>query len=87
LVFGTSDGVGDGGTGAGDGGTITPPTGDETLDDLVAEATTAFENANAALAQGDLAGYQRWIDEAERLVIEIEALVNQSTDASALHVG
>jgi len=89
LVFGVSAGGGDGGTGDGDGdgGTIVPPTGDETIDELIAEATTAFDNANAALAQGDLAGYQTWIDEAERLLIEIEILVNQSTDASAIHVG
>lgn len=86
LVFGISAG-GDGGAGSGDGGTVDPPTGDETIEELVAEATTAFENANTALAQGDLAGYQRWIDEAERILVEIEILVSQSTDASALHVG
>ncbi len=87
LVFGTATGGGGGETGDDDGGTVDPPTGDETIEELVAEATTAFENANNALAQGDLADYQRWIDEAERILIEIETLVSQSTDASALHVG
>ncbi len=88
LVFGTAAGGGGGGeTADDDGGTVDPPTGDETIEELVAEATTAFENANNALAQGDLADYQRWIDEAERILIEIERLVSQSTDASALHVG
>ena len=87
LVFGTAAGGGGGETADDDGGTVDPPTGDETIEELVAEATTAFENANNALAQGDLADYQRWIDEAERILIEIERLVSQSTDASALHVG
>jgi uncharacterized membrane protein (UPF0182 family) len=86
LVFGVATNGG-GETGDDDGGTVDPPTGDETIEELVAEATTAFDNANNALAQGDLAGYQRWIDVAEGILIEIETLVSQSTDASALHVG
>ena len=80
LVFGPSTG----------GGVVDPvdPTtgGDGTVDELVAEANVAFANANAALAAGDLAGYQRWVDEAERLLQEISDLISSSTDASALHV-
>ena len=80
LVFGPSTG----------GGAVDPvdPTtgGDGTVDELVAEANVAFANANAALAAGDLADYQRWVDEAERLLQEISDLISSSTDASALHV-
>lgn len=65
-----------------------PATGDDsTLGELIAEADTAFDNANAALESGDLAGYQRWVDQAERILQEIAALVDETTEASALHVG
>jgi hypothetical protein len=36
----------------------------------------AFGNAEAALADGNLAEYQRWVDEAERLVGEIEEILS-----------
>jgi hypothetical protein len=42
----------------------------------VEQATEAFANADAALADGDLAGYQRWVEEAERLVGEIEIILS-----------
>jgi len=81
LVFGPS---------AGDDGPIVDPPdtgdGDSTLEELIAEADAAFTNANDALAAGDLAGYQRWVDEAERILGEIADLVNQNTDASVLHI-
>lgn len=80
LVFG--DGAGDG-DGDGDGGEQ-PPTGDRTIEELVAEANSAFANADAALRRGDLAEYQRWVDEAERIVAEIERLIRSSTDARRL---
>lgn len=79
LVFGESTGEVDG-----DDTVIEPPTGDETLEELVAEANTAFANANAALRGGDLAEYQRWVEEAERILSEIEALLASTSDASAL---
>ena len=81
LVFGTADIEGD--------EPVAPPdTGDDsTLEELIAEADAAFVNANSALQRGDLAGYQRWVDEAERILQEMAALVNETTDASALHVG
>lgn len=81
LVFGPSDG--------GDPPIVDPPDagdGDSTLDDLIAEADAAFTSANDALAAGDLAGYQKWVDEAERILGEIGDLVNRNTDASALHI-
>ena len=79
LVFGPSDGEGE---------VEPPPTdGDSTLEELITEAGAAFDNASAALTNGDLAGYQRWVEEAERLLAEIANLVNQGSDASALHIG
>lgn len=81
LVFGTADIEGD-------EPAAPPDTGDDsTLEELITEADAAFANANAALQRGDLAGYQRWVDEAERILQEMAALVNETTDASALHVG
>ncbi len=80
LVFGESSG--DGGDGQ-DGGEP-PPSGDQTIEELVAEANTAFANANSALRRGDLAEYQRWVEEAERVLAEIASLLdpaNQGTDA------
>ncbi len=80
LVFGPTDIDG--------GETVEPPDvggGDSTLGELIDEADAAFANANSALQSGDLAGYQTWVDEAERILDEIAALVNETTDASALH--
>ncbi|MFV1962253.1 MAG: UPF0182 family protein [Acidimicrobiia bacterium] len=80
LVFGPAD--------VDAGEPVAPPEdgADTTLGELIAEADAAFANANAALQSGDLAGYQRWVDEAQRILGEIAALVNEPTDASALHV-
>ena len=69
LVFGSNDDDGDG-----DGGGGEVPDG-ETIEELVVQARQAFTNAEAALATGDLAGYQRWINEAERLLGEIEMIL------------
>ncbi len=82
LVFGESSE--DGGEGQ-DGGE-TPPSGDQTVEELVAEANTAFANANSALRRGDLAEYQRWVEEAERILAEISSLLDPAdagTDARA----
>ena len=80
LVFGELD----------PGGPVLPPVqpptdGDSTLEELVAEANTAFARADAALRAGDLADYQRWVEEAKRILGEIENLLNESADASVLH--
>ncbi len=85
LVFGPSPGGGDG-DGDGDGGeTPPPPSGDSTLEELIAEAEQAFDNADAALRTGNLAEYQTWVDEAQRILDEIADLVNSTTSAGRLH--
>ena len=81
LVFGASEG----GSG-GDPGPVDPPPGtDSTLEELIAEAEQAFQNADAALRAGDLAEYQTWVNEAQRILDEIADLVNSSTSAGRLH--
>lgn len=50
----------------------------ETIEELISQASTAFTNAQNALAAGDLAGYQRWVDEAQRVIGEIESLLGGS---------
>ncbi|REK25785.1 MAG: UPF0182 family protein [Actinobacteria bacterium] len=75
LVFGTEDGQDGDGDGDGDGGEI--PDG-ETVEELIAQAAAAFANADEALAAGDLAGYQRWVEEAQRLIGEIEAILQDA---------
>jgi uncharacterized membrane protein (UPF0182 family) len=70
LVFGESIGGEDP---DGDSGGIPDA---ETVAGLVEQAAEAFANAEAALADGNLAEYQRWVDEAERLVGEIEEILS-----------
>jgi uncharacterized protein len=55
------------------------PDGD-TIEALASQATEAFQNAQDALGAGDLAGYQRWVDEAERIVGEIEKILAGATE-------
>ncbi len=45
-----------------------PTTGDQTVEQLLSDASEAFDRANQALRSGDLAEYQRLIDQAARLV-------------------
>jgi uncharacterized membrane protein (UPF0182 family) len=76
LVFGdTGTGGGDGG---GDGGPSDEPPIEGSLEELVAQAEEAFAQADTALRAGDLAGYQRWVDEAQRILDEIAELVGQA---------
>lgn len=66
---GTSDGGGGNGSGGGDGGDNgggTPSGG--TVSDLLDQANDKFAEANQALEDGDLAGYQTAVDEAKALV-------------------
>jgi len=88
LVFGTVDGDGgDGGDGDGDGGTVDPPPpsdGDATIEDLIAEAEDAFANADAALRSGDLAAYEQWVEEAQRVLEEIANLVGNTEPNAAV---
>ena len=82
LVFGETDGSGDGD----DGGPVDPPSGggdgDATIEELIAQANAAFARAEAALRSGDLAGYQEAVEEAARIVEEIESLYNTGKEAS-----
>jgi uncharacterized protein len=79
LVFGApEDGEGDGDDG--DGGDP-PPVG--SIEELLAEAEAAFANADGALRAGDLAGYQEWVDEAERILDDIADLLNETEPNAA----
>jgi hypothetical protein len=61
------------------------PGTDATLEELVTEANAAFANADEALRAGDLAEYQRWVDEAQRVLGEIQDLIEASREAAVLH--
>ncbi|HEY5889403.1 MAG TPA: UPF0182 family protein [Acidimicrobiia bacterium] len=50
----------------------------ETIEALIVQANEAFENAQDALSAGDLAGYQRWVDEAQRIVGQIDAILTEA---------
>ncbi len=58
-----------------------PGESDATLEELVEAAEQAFANAETALRSGDLANYQRWVGEAQRLLNEIADLVNPPPNA------
>jgi uncharacterized membrane protein (UPF0182 family) len=80
LVFGApgEDDEGD------DEETPTEPPVEGSIEELIQEAEDAFANADAALRQGNLAEYQNFIDEAQRVLNEIADLVGSSEpDASA----
>lgn len=83
LVFGASDGEGDGGTVE-----PPPPTSDgDTVEELLDQAAQAFAAADAALKTGDLAEYQRQVDEANRLIEEARALIAGEVEAAAARTG
>jgi uncharacterized membrane protein (UPF0182 family) len=73
------------GGGIDDGEEPEPPPSDTeaTLEELVAEANAAFSRANDALRAGDLAEYQRWVEEAERILGQLEELLSSSPDVVA----
>jgi hypothetical protein len=79
LVFG------DEAAGDGDGDeTPTDPPVEGTIEELIQQAEDAFARADTALRAGDLAGYQDWVDEAQRLLTEIADIVGSAEpDASA----
>ena len=76
LVFG--DGVG----GDEEEGEEPPPDTVGTIEELVADANEAFLSANDALREGDLAEYQRWVEEAERILGQIAELLSETPDAA-----
>lgn len=82
LVFGPGDGDGDN-DGDGDGEV---PGDTSTLEELIQEADDAFTAAEAALRNGDLAGYQQWVREAQSILEEIADLVaGEQPNAGVLH--
>lgn len=48
---------------------------DQNVEQLLAEASAAFENAQAALSRGDLGEYQRQVERAEQLIAEATSLL------------
>lgn len=73
LVFGDGD-DGDGG----DDETPTEPPVEGSIEELIQQAEDAFARAETALRAGDLAGYQEWVEEAQRLLNEIADLVGSA---------
>jgi uncharacterized membrane protein (UPF0182 family) len=79
LVFGESDE---------DGGETPeiPPGEDATIHELIAQAEEAFANAEAELRAGDLAGYQQWVEEAQRILTDLADVIDAAEpNASALN--
>jgi uncharacterized membrane protein (UPF0182 family) len=85
-LFGAPDTRGDtgGDTGNGDGGDTTPPEGtlEEQVTQLLDLAAIAFDEADAALRQGNLALYQQRVDEAREYIEEANRLIADATDPS-----
>lgn len=73
----------------GSSGTDQPPTGSDgsTVDDLLSQAAAAFQQADDALSNGDLAGYQRWVEEARRLIQDAKDILEGAVEAHAASVG
>jgi hypothetical protein len=73
LVFGGEDGE-----------PVDEPTAPDgtTIDQLLDQAATAFDNADDALREGDLSEYQRWVDEAKRLLEEAQTIVESAVEAA-----
>ncbi len=69
LVFGTSPVEGE-------------PTDDNTVEELLSAAALAFDQARVALGNGNLSEYQRWFEEAERLVDQATELLSSAPQAS-----
>ena len=75
LVFGDV-GV-DEGEGGDDEEPSEPPV-EGSIEELIQQAEDAFNRADAALRSGDLAEYQNWVDEAQRILNEIADLVGSA---------
>jgi hypothetical protein len=58
------------------------PDGD-TVAELLSEAAAAFDRAAEALTAGDLAEYQRSVNEAQRLIEEAQAIIEGAVEARA----
>ena len=62
--------------------TTIPSTGNATKDQLIDQAAKALTAADTALRNGDLAGYQAKVKEAQTLIIQAQALPNGTTSSS-----
>jgi hypothetical protein len=51
--------------------------------ELLEQAAAAFARADEALTNGDLAEYERWVDEAKRLIEEAQDVIAGSVEAMA----
>ena len=68
----------------------TPPDLVGSIEELLSQASETFDRANEALRLGDLAEYQRLIDEAESLIeqalSQVEPITEDATDAARVVV-
>jgi len=86
LLFGPPGTGGDGGDGDGDGdGDVTPPEGtiQEQVAELLARAQLAFDAADQALVAGDLAEYQKRVDEAAAYIAQANRIIAEAAVAAA----
>jgi len=63
--------------------TTVPSTGTETVDQLIALAQQAFKDADTALANGDLGGYQAKVKEAQAYIDRANVLLSSSPSSSS----
>jgi uncharacterized membrane protein (UPF0182 family) len=88
AVDDTGDETGDGEDAGGDGEpssttTTVPPDGERSPTELLADADRLFTEAEAALADGDLAGYDELVTEAVALVRRANGLLSSTTTTTA----
>ncbi|MFV1998852.1 MAG: UPF0182 family protein, partial [Acidimicrobiia bacterium] len=94
LLFGEVDetgggadggGTGEGNDGGNDGGEPQPPSGtiQEQVEILLAQAEVAFTEADDALRAGDLAEYQRKVDEARVLIEQANQIIADAAAAAS----
>ena len=67
----------------GSSSTTVPSTGTETVDQLIALAQQAFKDADTALANGDLGGYQAKVKEAQAYIDRANVLLSSSPSSSS----
>jgi uncharacterized membrane protein (UPF0182 family) len=77
LVFG--DGAGD--------GPVEPSPGTDTVEEYLEAAAEAFAQAEQALSDGDLADYQRWVEEAQRLIDQARDALSGAVEAKLGQAG
>jgi uncharacterized protein len=71
------------GDGTGEPSEPQPTPGGSTAEELLDQAADAFANADTALRDGDLSEYQRWVDEAQRLMEEARNAIAGAVEAMA----